>query len=86
MYQHFPNISDRRQASGHATGTGGRIAAHLSDIYYFVLNHSKRFRGGNTALLDGVEMVCGTPVVHFPGCVVHAFPCTTIPPKTMYHP
>ena len=86
MYRHFPPISDICITAGSKMGLGGRLLGQIVGFYYFVLNHSKRFRGDNTALLDGVKMVCGTPVEHFPSRVVHAFPCTTTPPKTMYHP
>ncbi len=86
MYRHFPPISDICITAGSKMGLGGRLLGQIVGFYYFVLNHSKRFRGDSTALLDGVKMVCGTPVVHFPSRVVHAFPCTTTPPKTMYHP
>ena len=86
MYRHFPPISDTCTTADSKMGPGGRSLGQIVGFYYFVLNHSKRFRGDNTALLDGVKMVCGTPVVHFPSRVVHAFSCTTTPPKTMYHP
>lgn len=56
-----------------------------ADSYYFVLNHSKRFKGGNITLLGGVKTVRGTLLVHFSECVVHVFSRTTKPHKTMYH-
>ena len=65
MYRHFPPISDTCITADSKMGLGGRSLGQIVGFYYFVLNHSKRFRGGNTALLDGVKMVCGTPVVHF---------------------
>lgn len=86
MYQHFPPISDTCITADSKMGPGGRSLGQIVGFYYFVLNHSKRFRGGNTAVSEGVKMVCGTPVVHFPSRVVHAFSCTTATPKTMYHP
>ncbi len=86
MYQRFTRISVITDTPVSAMGSGWRFSTQNVGSYYFVLNHSKRFRGGNTALLDGVKMVCGTPVVHFPSRVVHAFSCTTKPQETMYHP
>ena len=79
MYQRFTRISVITDTPVSAMGSGWRFSTQNVGSYYFVLNHSKRFRGGNTALLDGVKMVCGTPVVHFPSRVVHAFSCTTKP-------
>ena len=86
MYQRFTRISVITDTPVSAMGSGWRFSTQNVGSYYFVLNHSKRFRGGNTALLDGVKMVCGTPVVHFPSRVVHAFSCTTKPQETIYHP
>ena len=86
MYQRFTRISVITDTPVSAMGSGWRFSTQNVGSYYFVLNHSKRFRGGNTALLDGVKMVCGTPVVHFPSRVVHAFSCATKPQETMYHP
>ena len=85
MYQHFPPISDICTTVGSKMGPGGRSLGQIVGSYYFVLNHSKRFRGGNTALHGGVKIVRGTRVVHFSERVVHAFSRTTKPQKTMYH-
>lgn len=86
MYRHFTKISVTLGTPVFAMVSGRRFWRQNVGFYYFVLNRSKRFRGGNTALTEGVKMVCGTPVVHFPSRVVHAFSCTTTLPKTMYHP
>ncbi len=79
MYQRFTRISVITDIPVSAMGSGCHFYTQNVGSYYFVLNHFKRFRSGNTALLDGVKMVCGTSVVHFPSRVVHAFSCTTKP-------
>lgn len=60
MYRHFPPISDTCITADSKMGPGGRSLGQIVGSYYFVLDHSKRFRGGNTALLNGVKVVCGT--------------------------
>ena len=86
MYRRFTKISVTLDTPVFAMGPGRSSWRQNVGFYYFVLNHSKRFRGGNTALTEGVKMVCGTPVVHFPSRVVHAFSCTTKQQQPLYHP
>lgn len=86
MYRRSTKISATLDTPVFAMGPGCSSRRQNVGFYYFELNRSKRFRGGNTALTEGVKMVCGTPVVHFPNRVVHAFSCTTKPEKTVYHP
>ncbi len=86
MYRRFTKISVTLDTPVFAMGPGCYFWRQNVGFYYFVLNRSKRFRGGNTALTEGVKMACGTPVVHFPSRVVHAFSCTTKPEETVYHP
>lgn len=85
MYQRFTRISVITDTPVSAMGSGWRFSTQNVGSYYFVLNHSKRFRGGNTSLHGGVKIVRGTRVVHFSERVVHAFSRTTKPQKTMYH-
>ncbi len=85
MYRRFTQISVIPDSPASEMGARHRFRTQNAGSYYFVLNHSKRFRGGNTALHGGVKIVRGTRVVHFSKRVVHAFSRTTKPQKTMYH-
>ena len=85
MYQRFTKISVITDTPASEVGAGHRFRTQNAGSYYFVLNHSKRFRGGNTALHGGVKIVRRTRVVHLSKRVVHAFSRTTKPQKTMYH-
>ena len=85
MYRRFTKISVIPDTPTSEMGAGRRFRTQNTGSYYFVLNHSKRFRGGNTALHGGVKIVRGTRVVHLSKRVVHAFSRTTKPQKTMYH-